>query len=53
MAGRWNEISVAVKILINFDEKALEQQAAANVLSLSSPILAALKKEASLLASLR
>ncbi|KAL4447322.1 hypothetical protein ABPG77_007355 [Micractinium sp. CCAP 211/92] len=47
------ETLVAIKILVSFDEKELEAQAAANLLSLSSPILAALNKEASLLASLR
>lgn len=51
--ARYFETLVAAKVLLSCGERELEAQAAANLLSLSSPILAALNKEASLLASLR
>lgn len=46
-------LQVAVKVLLAFEGSQPEEQAEAGLLSLSSPLLASIKREASLLASMR
>ena len=51
--AKWNQTTVAVKVLLSTALDAYREEALQQALTLSSPVLANLQKEAGLMASLR